>query len=657
MPWYEPASFDAFVLRSAWGRVSNYPDHWRTDPGITIEHPARIAVLVHVYFPELLPEILSQLHKIPVDYDLIVTNSSGRTISIEGDHGLLRSVRVLTLDNRGRDIWPSVAAVNSGILDPYLIIFKIHTKKSGWRAGHAELEGDGDRWRQGFISQLLGDTDNIRTILSAFRDDPTLGVVTADGSALGPEMWGDNQRNTAELARRLEMDVDESDLRFPAGSVYWCRGIVLQGLRALALTETDFDVEGGHINGTVAHAVERLIGIVTTAAGLQVAERSDLAGGNDQGGNDQGGGGSGSWKSLDGRPLRPGTRIVPFYLPQFHPFPENNKWWGEGFTEWTNVVAARPVYHGHNQPRLPADLGFYDLRLDEVRTAQAELARFAGIEGFMYYYYWFAGKRLMSAPIEALLNSKLDQPFCIMWANENWTRKWDGNSDDVLIGQDYDRVSAAEFLDDIAEFLADPRYLTISGRKVISVYKPSQMANFPEIADLWRQRARALGLGELYLMFVDVGPRMDGIAGTQAADAFDGSLGFPPHNHLWSGVNGDKIGIRVGFAGLALSYPEMANDSILRLWSDLDPTDYPAVMVNFDNTARRQNSSDIWYGSNPYQFRRWLAAMATAVSDRDRDRRVVFINAWNEWAEAAILEPTERHGRSYLLAVRDVALG
>jgi lipopolysaccharide biosynthesis protein len=644
LPLYEPASFDTWVIRNGSGRITGYPDHWRTRPGVIIENPARVAVLLHVYFPELVGEILDQLATIPVDFDLIVTNSSGRPVTIDTPLGRVRNIKVLTLGNHGRDIWPTVAAINSGVLDPYLVILKVHTKKSVWRAEHAELAGDGASWRQSFIDQLLGSEQNVSDILTAFRTDSSLGVVTADGSVLGPEFWGDNERNTAELARRLEMDLDEAGLRFAAGSVYWCRGIVLQGLRALNMCEADFEPESGQVNATTAHAVERLIGVVTTEAGLRTEERSAVHGGN-----------IGGLTSLGDDTLRPRARFVPFYLPQFHPFPENDTWWGKGFTEWTNAAAARPVYHGHYQPRLPTELGFYDLRIDEVREAQAALARFGGIDGFMYYYYWFAGRRLMSRPIEALLASDLDFPFCIMWANENWTRKWDGSSSDVLIGQDYDLVPPSRFLDDIAEFLADPRYLRIEGRPVLSVYRPNQMTDFPSVAREWRRLAKEKGIGELYLLHVDVGASMEGIESDSAESGFDGSMAFPPHNHAWHGVDGAKIGLRPGFGGNGMLYAEMVDDSVGQSWRDLDPDHYPGAMVTFDNTARRQNASDFWYGSNPYRFRRWLSALATAVSDRPRDHRLVFINAWNEWAEAAVLEPTDRHGRSYLLAVRDVA--
>jgi len=643
LPFYAPAGFDAWVERTAQGRPTLFPTAWRADGDLRLADPSRVAVLLHVHFPELVDDLVAQLAVIPVPIDLIVTNSSGSPLHVRPPANV-RHVRVLDVDNHGRDIWPTVAVVNAGLLDPYLLVLKVHTKKSAWRDTHADLGGSGSAWRDALLGQLLDSAKNVEEILTAFRSNPALGVVTADGSVLGPEFWGDNERNTRELARRLEVDLDDEALRFAAGSMYWCRGIVLQGLRSLGMTDLDFEPEAGQVNATTAHAVERLIGVLTSEAGLVTAERSELPDPAIDG----------AWEQFDGRSLRPRARFVPFYLPQFHPTAENDAWWGHGFTEWTNVTSARPVYHGHHQPRLPGELGFYDLRMDEVREQQAGLASWGGVEGFMYYYYWFAGKRLLSRPVEALLASDLDFPFCLMWANENWTRSWDGNSRDVLLGQDYYRVPPEQFIDDVAEFLADPRYLTVDGRKVLAVYRPGQMQNFAAVAKNWRAEARRRGLGELFLLHVDVGHAMQGLD-REAARGLDGSLGFAPHNMLWAGAEHATLGVHGKFGGNVLSYPAMADDAARRAWEDLAPDHYPGAIVRFDNTARRQLKSDVWYGSNPYVFRRWVAALATAVADRDPEQRLVFINAWNEWAEAAVLEPDDRNGAGYLLALRDVA--
>ena len=215
-------------------------------------------------------------------------------------------------------------------------------------------------------------------------------------------------------------------------------------------------------------------------------------------------------------------------------------------------------------------------------------------------------------------------------------------------------MPAESFIDDIAEFLADPRYMTIDGKKVLAVYRPAQMTDFPAVARRWREVVRQRGLGELFLMYVNVGHGMQGLDSAEE-HGLDGSLDFPPHNMFWKGIDRSHLRMRHDFRGAAMSYPAMADNAALLASRNTDPNHFPGAMVNFDNTARRQLSSDFWYGSNPYVFHRWVKALARSVSDRERDRRIVFINAWNEWAEAAVLEPTDRYGRSYLLALRDVA--
>ncbi|MGI8663441.1 MAG: glycoside hydrolase family 99-like domain-containing protein [Acidimicrobiales bacterium] len=610
--------------------------------------PARVGVVLHAYFADLLPELFDNIRSIPVGYDLIITNGTGARIEMPHDMGALQNLRVLDVGNRGRDIWPLVSLVNAGYLDPYHIILKVHTKRSAWRAAHSGLSGDGDRWRAQLLGALLGDGENVTQILDAFSEQPNLGLVSADGSILGPEFWGDNEDNVANLLRRIELRLSPDRLRFGAGSMYWIRGFALQGLRCLNLSADDFEPEEGQVNATTAHALERLLGVVIDEAGLAMVERSAL---------------HPSVSSASRRlepgsaPMRPRARVVPFYLPQFHPVPENDRWWGKGFTEWTNVAAAKPMYVGQHQPKLPTDLGFYDLRLDDVRKQQSALATHAGIAGFMYYHYWFAGETLLEGPIEALLASDSDQPFCIMWANENWTRRWDGRQTDVLVAQDYDRVPAQEFIDSILPFLADKRYMTVRGRKILAVYRPGQIPDLASVIDAWRRRARDAGVGELHVLNVDVDVEFDGLEGTPEDHGIDGSLGFPPHNHHWHWVPHTSLGVDERFVGNILSYEAMCRDAERRFRRATPSEHYPGVLVGFDNTARRQLASDIWYGSNPYTFRRWLAAAVGSVMDRPADERVVFINAWNEWAEGAMLEPSDRFGRTFLLAVRDVALG
>jgi lipopolysaccharide biosynthesis protein len=560
---------------------------------------------------------------------------------------MLRNRVVLDIDNHGRDIYPLAAVVNAGLLDAYDLILKVHTKRSPWREQHDELAGSGQQWRSGLFDALLGSEEEVRQIMGAFAEHPDLGAVTANGSVLGPEFWGGDLEIVRTLLRRLELVVDPDSLRFPAGSMYWIRGFLLKGLRALNLTAADFEHEAGQVDATTAHGIERSIGLLAAEAGCRVVERSDTPSSATE-----------AWRHYEGeQPAEPRLRVMPFYLPQFHAIPENDRWWGQGFTEWTNVTAAHPVFHGHHQPKLPSTTGFYDLRLDAVRDQQSSMAAAAGVEGFMYYYYWFAGRRLLSMPIEKLLASDVDKPFCLMWANENWTRRWDGRSEDMLIGQDYDKVPAADFIDDVMPFLQDPRYLRVDGRPILAVYRIAQIPGYRDVVRQWRERAREAGVGELMLLSVDVAKAFDGLEGSAESAGLDGILGFPPHNTLWEWLPHAGYGVDPRFAGNLLSYDAVVSDAIAKLRKGIPDTAYPGVMVTFDNTARRQWISDVWYGSNPYTFRRWLAEAARAVSDREPQHRIVFINAWNEWAEGAVLEPSDRYGATYLAAVRDVIQG
>jgi lipopolysaccharide biosynthesis protein len=548
---------------------------------------------------------------------------------------------LLSVPNHGRDILPLVSVVNADLLAPYDLVLKLHTKRSEWRADHA-LGGDGSSWRSELLSSLVGTTDDVERILSAFAADRSLGVVTAPGSVLGAEWWGDNQPTTAGLLRRLELPLDEPSLSFAAGSMYWARGFVLQGLRALCLSEEDFEAESGQVNATTAHAVERLIGVVALEAGLSVRSSAEVRARDPQ-----------AWQRFSCDTVRgPRARVIPFYLPQFHAVPENDQWWGPGFTEWTNVSAARPVYAGQHQPKLPRELGFYDLSSNLVAEEQEALAEDHGLSGFMYYHYWFAGRPLLEAPVRRRVERTGGLPFCLMWANENWTRRWDGRSEDVLIGQDYERLSAAAFFDDVSDVLAHSDYLRVDGAAVLAVYRPGQIPHLGDVVAEWREQARRAGIGELRLLSVDVASAFDGVGGRAADHGFDGTLGFPPHNMKWEWMALEPLAVDPRFRGNVLSYQSMVVDAERRLRKN-STLHHPGVMVGFDNTARRQWSPDLWYGANPYTFRRWLAAAVDSVQDRPEDERLVFINAWNEWAEGAMLEPSDRYGRSFLHAVRD----
>ncbi|MBT9486717.1 MAG: glycoside hydrolase family 99-like domain-containing protein [Rubrivivax sp.] len=344
-------------------------------------------------------------------------------------------------------------------------------------------------------------------------------------------------------------------------------------------------------------------------------------------------------------------RVLAFYLPQFHPFPENSLWWGEGFTEWTNVSKARPNFEGHYQPRLPADLGYYDLRLPEAMKQQADLAQRYGIDGFVFYYYWFGGKRLLDRPIEAMLASgSPDFPFCLCWANENWTRRWDGRDRDLLMAQAHSEADDLAVIEDLARFLRDPRNIRVDGRPLLLVYRVTLFPDFAATAARWRKWCRDSGIGEIYLSMVESFELVQ--AGVHPEQfGCDAAVEFPPQG-LARMTPPDAPLLNPAFTGHVASYRELAVAYASREMPAYKR--FKGVMPGWDNTARRQNDGLAFGGSTPGGFQAWLAdALEQTLRHQFGDERLVFVNAWNEWAEGAYLEPDRRFGHGFLQAVRN----
>jgi lipopolysaccharide biosynthesis protein len=636
--WYERSSLKLRKIPNDWSvQVKQFKDAY---------NGSKLVVVFHVYYLDLVDEILESLRNIPVAFDLIVTNSSGATISDKINH-LFSSINFVELktNNRGRDILPLIKVINAELLNEYDLVFKVHTKKSEWRSDHPELKGDGAGWRAEFLSELIGSQNQVEQILRTFASDQSAGVITSGGNVLGPDFWGDNQAAAAHLLWRMQMKLEESNLSFAAGSIYWCRAFILKAMIGFDISDKDFEDELGQNNQTTAHAVERIIGLVTTEAGYRTISTLELSF-------------SDGYSQYDlSHKKSPIANVIPFYLPQYHQVDENNLWWGNGFTEWSNVTSATPNFAGHSQPFLPSELGFYNLIDNGVREKQWDLAEKHGISAFMYYHYWFAGRKVLDIPISSLLNSKTQSPFCVMWANENWTRTWDGGEEDVLLGQNYGKVPGSEFIFDVLPLLKDSRYFKIDDKPVIAVYRVSQIPNFEEVVEQWRKICRREAIGELLILGCDLPSEMDGMSGGPQQYGLDGILEFPPHNQFWSPGEVQQASISDSFSGRIVSYKETLKRAEWRLTKRrIDDWRFPGVMVNFDNTARRQNTADIWVGSNPYSFHRWITTTILALSHREFNQRTIFLNAWNEWAEGAVLEPSVRWGRSYLQAVEAAVL-
>jgi lipopolysaccharide biosynthesis protein len=344
------------------------------------------------------------------------------------------------------------------------------------------------------------------------------------------------------------------------------------------------------------------------------------------------------------------ARLIAFHLPQFHPIPENDAWWGEGFTEWTNVRRGRPLYPGHRQPQLPGEIGFYDLRDEAARAAQEALARRFGIDAFCFYYYWFAGKRLLERPLEAMLAGGAPRlPFCLCWANENWTRRWDGKDEEILIAQRHSSEDDVAMISDLIRHFRDPRYLRLAGKPLMIVYQAGLLPDAKATAARWRDACRRAGIGEIYLCAVR---RFEMSAND--ASGFDALVDFPPHGHVAAQLGRALPGVDPGFKGRVFDYRDLMRDAMNRLKrSQARLPNYPAVTPSWDNTARKGMRAHVYHGATPLRYRAWLAeAIRAATDDHRLAEPMVFINAWNEWAEGCHLEPDREYGTAWLEATR-----
>ena len=353
------------------------------------------------------------------------------------------------------------------------------------------------------------------------------------------------------------------------------------------------------------------------------------------------------------------VKLIAFYLPQFHPVPENDAWWGKGFTEWRNVAKARPKFEGHYQPHLPADLGFYDLRVPEVREAQADMARQYGVHGFCYYHYWFNGRRILERPFNDTLKSgKPDFPFCLCWANENWSRRWDGLDHEILLQQDYNDDDDRNHILSLLPAFEDERYIRVNGKPLFLVYRTELLPNPAQTAEIWRNEARRHGLGEIYLARVE---RFTPFINPQEI-GFDAAVEFAPYTPGLAPIRYERFGLD------SLKQPKATrlayNQNFIHEYKSLaqnylaanDSADYRrfrCVAPSWDNSARRATDANILHNSDPDAYEQWLKHAILKTYNNPIGERIVFINAWNEWAEGCHLEPDAKYGHQFLEATRN----
>lgn len=366
-------------------------------------------------------------------------------------------------------------------------------------------------------------------------------------------------------------------------------------------------------------------------------------------------------------------KLIALYFPQFHPIRENDEWWGTGFTDWHNVKAARPQYKGHDQPRVPMGRNYYNqAELATIRW-QAALARQYGIHGFCHYHYWFDGKQLLHTPTELLLSNRdIDMPFCLSWANETWSRRWDGLDHHILIQQTHPphEESWRRHFDYLIRAWKDPRAIKVGGKPVFIIYRPQRIPHIDDMLSYWRKLAVAEGLPGLYFIF----QKQYELPSRNCLKSFDALFQFQPFEAIYSpGFDARSIRHSPLFrfarrmpeavqnrlrAVRARFYKQLTFHDYDAVWKQVvavrpDPelTTFPGAFVDWDNTARYKNRATIFRGATPERFRHWFAKLAESMPARNLPEDFVFINAWNEWSESAYLEPDERHGYGYLDAV------
>ncbi len=372
------------------------------------------------------------------------------------------------------------------------------------------------------------------------------------------------------------------------------------------------------------------------------------------------------------------AKLIAMYFPQLHAIPENDAWWGKGFTDWVNVKAAQPQFEGHNQPRAPLNSNYYDQSQVDTLRWQADLARANGVYGFCHYHYWFDGKQLLETPTNLMLaNKDIDMPFCLSWANETWSKRWDGRDHHILVKQTHPPVKERWKLhfDYLIRAWCDERAICVDGKPVFVIYRPQRIPEIENMLDYWRKLAVEHGLKGLYFIF----QKQYELPSRDCLKGFDAAFQFQPFEAIYSpGFDSRSIRHSRWFK-MIRALPEGAQDMLRALrakfvkeltfhdydsaWQEAvkvrresDLVTFPGAFVDWDNTARYKNRATVFTGASPEKFEYWFELLVKSMPGREIPEPFIFLNAWNEWAESTYLEPDEKYGFAYLEAVKRVLI-
>ena len=603
-----------------------------------------VGIHLHLFYEDMADECLEYLGNIPLSFDLYISipehqASHDWESTFKSKLPQVRQVVVERVPNRGRDLAPLVIQFGKTLAD-YDVIAHFHTKKSPHRES---LEG----WFGEIMSSLCGSRSGVSQILNLFGGDAKVVYPAGDHVAHWDSSgWSDNQDIAkALLHRHTKLDMADFDkTEFPQGSMFWGKGAALREFLSLPLDYNDFAEEPIAADATLAHALERLILVFSTLhEGRNYRIESQALSREPQQYYEE-------QHDFSTELVHDSIKVLAYYLPQFHPTPENDAWHGKGFTEWHKVAAANPLFEGHYQQHIPhPDLGYYHLDSPRQLALQADMMRQAGVNGLIFYHYWFSGKLILEKPAQMLLdNPDIDMPFSFCWANENWTRRWDGNEKEILLGQVYSPEDALAFIRYMVPFFKDRRYIKVEGRPVLFVYRPSAMEHVEDYLQIWREECERNDLPAPYVVATltrgAVSPShygMDAAVERVLHDWTGGAVADIRHElNPYGPINGS-----------VLDYSEVA-DHYMHKQLDNDYVLFRSLVPTWDNTARYGTEAILLHRFTTGKFQEWLEHLIRySVKELPADRRFVVVNAWNEWAEGAHLEPDTRFGYGYLNSI------
>lgn len=604
----------------------------------------RVAVHLHLCREDMAERCVAHLRHIPVAFDLYVSLPEGGNVQACQtllSESLTRAGKVIVerVPERGRDIAPLIVQFGARLAE-YDYIGHFHASQS--------TLGESQESASDVLMEMLCGSET--AIAQIFRlldgDGKIVYLASRPAAAWDDSGWGDHREIAGQLlARHTDLRIEDfPSVEFPQGGMFWSKAVCLREFLALPLRYQDFPEEPAAADATLAHALERLPLIFTTShEGRNYRLESAQL----------------SCEPLDyyeeqhdysASIVHDSIKVLAYYLPQFHPTPENDAWHGEGFTEWYKVRSANPLFQGHYQQHIPhPDIGYYHLDSPQQLERQAELMRKAGVHGLIFYHYWFSGRLILENPAQMLLaNPQIDMPFSFCWANENWTRRWDGNEREILLGQNYSADDARAFIRYLLPFFRDARYTRVEGRPLLFVYRPSSMEHCADYLRIWREECEREGIAAPYVVAtLTRGATSPGDYGMDAAvervlhDWTDGAV---PDIR-------DQLAAYQPLNGSVLDYTAVAEHYIGK---PLD-SDYPlfrSLVPTWDNTARYGAQAHVLHDFTPPVMQRWMEELIR-YSERHlpADRRFVVVNAWNEWAEGAHLEPDTRFGYAYLNAI------